>query len=259
MSSTNVTSAITPGAAPDPGGTSAFRQAVSDAGVIWFGLFTLGIGFGVLVTAHGLPWWLAPVISGIVLAGSAEFLLIGMIAAATPLAAIALTIFLVNSRHLFYGLSFPLSRVRGRAGKAYSIFALCDEAYALLASKEPRTLSSARMLWTQAGLHAGWASGSLAGAALGAGMLGQVKGLDFILTALFIVLAMDAYRDHPDRVTLALALGSAAFALLVAPGSMLLVAMSVFTATLAGRHRLRRRRATPPPPGSASTGGQRDA
>ncbi len=65
------------------------------------GLFALGAGFGVLVTSHRLPWWLAPVISVTMFAGSVEFILIGMLATAAPLASIAVTTFLINSRHLF--------------------------------------------------------------------------------------------------------------------------------------------------------------
>jgi len=130
------------------------REAARDASVIWLGLFALGIGFGVVVTSHGLPWWLAPIISGLMFAGSVEFILVGMLAVRPPVAAIALTTFLINSRHLFYGLSFPLHRVRGRLAKAYSVFALCDEAYALTTSKDPDTLTSGRILWTQGGLHA---------------------------------------------------------------------------------------------------------
>ena len=56
-----------------------------------------------------------------------------------PVAAVALTTFLINSRHLFYGLFFPLHRVNGWHRKSYSVFALCDEAYALTASKDPES------------------------------------------------------------------------------------------------------------------------
>ena len=213
-------------------------EAAREAGVIWAGLFALGIGFGVLVTSHGFPWWLAPVISVVMFAGSVEFLLVGMLAATAPVAAIAVTTFLVNSRHLFYGLSFPLHRVRGRAAKAYSVFALCDEAYALATSKDPRTLTGGRILWTQFGLHASWATGSLTGGLIGQAFLGGVRGLGFVLTTLFVVLALDAYRSRPDTTTLIVAIGCAVLAHVVAPGSMLLVAMSAFTAGLVARHRL---------------------
>jgi predicted branched-subunit amino acid permease len=108
---------------------SELLAVTRDVGVVWASLFALGIGFGVLVTSHDLPWWLAPVISATMFAGSAEFLLIGMLAAAVPIAAIATTTFLVNSRHLFYGLSFPLDRVQGRIANCH-ISLLCDEARA---------------------------------------------------------------------------------------------------------------------------------
>ncbi|SNT15955.1 AzlC family ABC transporter permease [Rhodococcoides kyotonense] len=211
---------------------TSFVDASRSAGVVWVGLFTLGIGFGVLVTSHGFPWWLAPIISGVLFAGSVEFIIIGMLAAAAPIAAIAVTTLLVNSRHLFYGLSFPLHRVDGRFAKGYSIFALCDEAFALASSR----MRSGQILWTQFGLHASWVVGSFVGALVGHSVLGDVQGLDFVLTALFVVLALDAYRADPNKVTLVLAGASGAVGLLVAPGSMLAVSMGVFTAVLIVRH-----------------------
>ena len=69
----------------------------------------------------------------LVYAGSMEFLAVGLVVAVTPLPQLALTTFLVNFRHVFYALSFPLQRVRGRAGRTYSMYALTDEAYALTA------------------------------------------------------------------------------------------------------------------------------
>lgn len=222
--------------APRP--RSDFRAAAADAGVIWLGLLALGVGFGLVVTGLGLPWWLAPVISGFVFAGSAEFILVGMLAGAAPIAAIATATFLVNSRHLFYGLSFPLHSIRSRTGKAYSMYALCDEAYAFATGKEPGTLTGRRLLWTQAGLHISWAGGALIGAAAGGALLSGIKGLGFILTALFIVLAIEGFRSDRDKTTALLAFASSAVALAIAPGAMLLVAMAMFALTLGARHKL---------------------
>jgi 4-azaleucine resistance transporter AzlC len=211
---------------------TSFVDAARTAGVVWIGLFTLGLGFGVVVTSHGFPWWIAPIISGVLFAGSVEFVLIGMLAAAAPLAAVAVTTFLVNSRHLFYGLSFPLHRVEGRFAKVYSIFALCDEAFAMVGSR----MRSGQILWTQLGLHMSWMSGSFLGGLVGHAVLGDVQGLDFVLTALFVVLALDAYRADPNRVTLVLAVVSGVIGLLFSPGSMLVVSMCVFTVALVVRH-----------------------
>jgi 4-azaleucine resistance transporter AzlC len=217
------------------------RTAVRDAGVVWIGLLALGIGFGVVVAGLNLPWWLAPTTATLVFAGSAEFVIVGMLAGGASIAAIALTTALVNSRHLFYGLTFPLHRVRGRAAKTYSVFALCDEAYALITSKQPHTLSSPRILWTQVGLHASWALGALIGALIGTALLTDVDGLGFILTALFLVLSIDALRDA-DKTTAVLAAASCAVALVVvAHDAIILVAMTVFAAALVVRHNVRRK------------------
>lgn len=224
-------------ATPRPGGLVA---ATRECGAIWLGMFALGVGFGVLVLSYGFPWWFAPTVSLLMFAGSVEFLLVGMLAGGAALAPVALTTFLINSRHLFYGLSFPLGRVRGRVAKGYSVFALCDEAYAVLTSKAPATLSTPRILWTQAGMHAAWATGSLTGALVGgASFLADLEGLDFLMTSLFLALTVDAFLTRPDRLALGLAVASALLALLVAPGSMLLVGLAVYSAMLVLRHRHR--------------------
>lgn len=211
-------------------------KAAGHAGVVWAGLFALGIGLGVVVTAHGLPWWLAPLISGVLFAGSVEFILIGMLSAGASVPAIALTTFLVNSRHLFYGLSFPLDRIGSRIGKSYSMFALCDEAYALITALDEQALSSRRILWTQFGLHLSWVAGATAGGLAGASFLSGLKGLDFVLIAMFLVLTIDTYRSRPDRRGAALAVTAALVALVLVPGAMVLVAMCGYTVTLVARH-----------------------
>ncbi|MFI6408528.1 AzlC family ABC transporter permease [Streptomyces sp. NPDC050548] len=91
----------------------------------------VGLAFGVLVTHAGLPWWRASLFTSVVHAGSFDFLLVCLPVAVTPLATVALTAFLVNVRHVFYGPSFPLDRVRGRLARSCSAVVLPDEAYAL--------------------------------------------------------------------------------------------------------------------------------
>lgn len=221
-------------------GRSELPAAAQQTWVIWLGMFALGIGFGVLVVDHGLPWWLAPIISAPMFAGSVEFVLIGMLTAGAPIAAIAATTLLINSRHLFYGLSYPLHRIHGWAAKAYGVFSMCDEAYAMATSIDDGSTPSRRVLWRQFGMHTSWASGSLAGAAVGATLLGGVKGLGFILIALFLALALDAWHARPDLTTLALAISAAVIARILAPAGMLLVAMSLFTAALVLRHLVHR-------------------
>lgn len=93
-----------------------------------------------------------------------EFILIGLIAAHSPLVAIVVTTFLVNFRHLFYGLTYPLELFKGKLRKLYIMFCMVDEAFALnTTERDPKT-----MWWVHVGLHVSWAGGSLVGALGGA-------------------------------------------------------------------------------------------
>lgn len=206
------------------------------------GLFPLGIAFGVLVVHAGLSWWWATAFTALVYAGSLEFLLIGLVVAVTPLAQIALTAFLVNFRHVFYALSFPLHRVRGRFGKAYSTFGMTDEAYALTTGETAKSWSSRRIILLQVLCQVYWVVGATAGALFGALVPARLVGLDFALTALFVVLSVDAYRARRDIPTPALALVCALTARFVLPDQMLLAATGLFTAGLLARYALARRR-----------------
>lgn len=106
----------------------------------------LGLALGVLVVRSGLDWWWAPILAAVVFAGSLEFLLVGMLAAAAPLGQIAATALVVNFRHSFYALSFPLHRVNGLGLKAYSTFARTDEAYALTSTPDATQWSRTRIV-----------------------------------------------------------------------------------------------------------------
>src|SRR6266508_6330918 len=96
---------------------------------------------------------------------------------------------------------------------------------------------SRRILWLQAFLHLYWVGGATAGGLLDSLVPDRVTGLDFALTALFIVLALDALRARRgDLPTPILALLSALAARLAFPGEMLLTAFTLFTAGLLARH-----------------------
>lgn len=204
------------------------------------GVFPLGIAFGLLVVQSGLPLWVGPALSVAGYAGSLELLLVGLMSSATPLATIALTTLLVNFRHVFYAFSFPLHVVRNPVARAYSVYALTDEAYAITAAN-PRGWSAWRLVSLQVFLQSYWIGGGLVGLAFGSVIPGEIEGLEFALCALFITLTLDAARTRAQVPSLLLAGLSFAVALLVAPGQALFVAMVVFLALLAIRFAFGRR------------------
>ena len=63
---------------------SDFRLAVADSSVVMLGIAVLGLGLGIILNAHGLPIWTAPLLSALVFAGSVEFLMVGMVSGRAP-------------------------------------------------------------------------------------------------------------------------------------------------------------------------------
>ena len=81
---------------------------------VGMGLIPLGLAFGLLIAQTGFSWWWAPIFSFVVYAGSMEFLAVGLVMAHTGLLGCAVTSFMVNFRHVFYGLTFPRDRIQSR-------------------------------------------------------------------------------------------------------------------------------------------------
>lgn len=192
-----------------------------------------------LVAQSGLAWWWAPVLAALVFAGSMEFLLVGLLVAAAPLAQIAVSTLLVNFRHVFYALSFPLHRVNGLGWKAYSTFALTDEVYAVAATPEANSWTRTQIMSIQITFHAVWISCVTIGAGLGVLLPPQIVGLEFAVTALFVVLAIEAYKVRKSAPIPVLALLCALIGALISSEHMLIISMSLFVAALIATYLLR--------------------
>ncbi|WP_235455275.1 AzlC family ABC transporter permease [Streptomyces olivochromogenes] len=215
---------------------------VRDSFSAGLGIFPLGIALGLLILQAGLPWWLTPALSLAAFAGSLELLLVGMLAAVTPPAAVALTVLVVNFRHVFYAFSFPLHLVRHPVAKAYAVYAMIDEAYAVSASLPEHKRSAPRLLAMQLACEAYWVGGGLVGVALGSALPAPIEGLEFALCALFTVLTLDAFRSRQQIPSALLACTGVSVALLLTPGVALFTALLLFVGLLLGRHALMSRR-----------------
>ena len=170
----------------------AFRRTVP----VLCGYLFLGLAFGLLMQQAGYGWPWAVLTSVIVYAGSMQFVLVGMLGGGFgSLLSVALTTLSVNSRHLFYGLSFlETFRKMGKA-RPYMIFSLTDETYSLLCSLQPpQTLNADRVrLYIALLNHLYWVAGSAAGAILGSVLPFDLTGIDFAMTALFVVIFVEQW------------------------------------------------------------------
>lgn len=217
-------------------GESGFREGLRVAGFMCLGFVVMGMGVGVLVSSYGLAWWVAPVLSAVVFAGSVEFLLVGMIAAAAPLSLIVSTTLIMNARHLVYGISYPLQNVRGGFAKALAVYMLCDEAFAVNTGPGSKNYRQGRILTVSLLLWASWWGGSTLGYFVGAAFLSNLAGVDFVMTGMFIILSIDAYRAVKDHITATLAAAASISAIVFFPQSMLLVALLTLVVMLILRH-----------------------
>ena len=241
--------AIAPAASPARMRTTG--DAARDAVPIVVGYLTLGLAAGMLLVAQGLAWWWAPIWSLVIYSGTMQMLLVPLAAAGQPLAAIALSTCFVSGRHVFYGLGFPLDRLRGGAlRRLYGIHAITDEVYALLAAKDRYAMSGRYLLSVEAISQASWVVGTTAGAAAGTGLaalLGErVELLGFVLTALFVVLAIENWTSRPDAAVVCVALVASAVGLAVGGSAVLLTALVVLALGLVGVFLLRSRREAGP-------------
>lgn len=234
-----------PAAVPAP--MASARDAARDAMPIVVGYMTLGLAAGMLLAAQGLAWWWAPIWSVVIYSGTMQMLLVPLAGAGEPLGAIAASTLFVSGRHVFYGLGFPLDRVRGRAlARLYAVHAITDEVYALLSSKDRHAMTGRYVLTVELISQSSWIGGTTAGALAGrwlADAIGErISLLGFVLTALFVVLAIENWRAHPDAAALCVGLVSGAVGLAMGGSAALLSALGVLALGLVGLYAVRRRR-----------------
>lgn len=181
----------------EKGMLGAFRAALPRTLPVLAGYLVLGVAFGLLLNSIGLGVFWAAAMSILVYAGSAQFLAVSLIGATASLPQVALLTFLLNFRHFFYGLSM-VSRYQGVGKrKLYLAFALSDETYAILAGALPPAQVDPADYYFAVSLldQCYWVAGSLIGATVGQLITFDTTGVDFAMTALFVVLAVEQWKS----------------------------------------------------------------
>lgn len=188
--------------------TSKFREAILAIRLtipVAMAYVPLGIAFGILLVTTGINWYWAPLSALLIFAGSIEFLSVSLMASGIPIFQVALTVLVVNFRHIFYGLTFPIRRLQARLQKIYGVFALTDETYAITAAGQGARLNGFQITTLQVVSHMWWVGGSLMGSLIGQVIPSSIRGFGFALTAMFVTLAVDAMRTSKDYTLLGLA------------------------------------------------------
>lgn len=166
------------------------------------GYLFLGTAFGAVIAQAGFgPVW-ALAVSTLVYAGSLQFVMVPLMAAGTSLIAVALTALMVNARHLFYGLSYIERFSRMGCLRPYMIFSLTDETYSVFCGM-PGEESDGVMVRVALYDQIYWVAGSIAGALLASSLPVDLTGIDFSMTALFIVICVERARERGSRAAMA--------------------------------------------------------
>jgi len=133
-----------------------------------------------------------------------------------PLYALAVTL-MVNARHIFYGLSM-LDKIKDAGPfKPYIIFALCDETFSILCSAEiPEGVDRGFFMFFVAFLNRWyWILGSLCGVLIGNILTFNTQGLDFTLTALFVVIFLNQWMKPENRSSSLIGVGCSLLCLIL--------------------------------------------
>ena len=202
---------------------------------VLMGYLAIGIAFGFMLQAIGYNFIWAFFMSLTIYAGSGQYLGVSLLSSAAALSTVAVMTLLINFRHLVYGLSM-LEKFRAMGlRKFYMIFSLTDETYALLSSVRPPVGVDPRNFYFSIALldQSYWILGSVIGAVAGALLPIDTTGIDFAMTALFVVIAVDQWRAYKRHLPALLGAGATLLSLfLVGAEKMLLPALGVIVLAL---------------------------
>lgn len=165
------------------------------------GFTFLGIAYGILMSSKGYGAGWTVLMSLMVFAGSAQYITINFLTTIfNPINAFLITL-MINARHLFYGISMLDKYNDSGKLKPYLIFGLCDETFSIVCSTEaPKDVDKDWFYFFITLLnHAYWVLGSFLGAWLGSKISFNTKGLDFVLTALFVVIFIGQWKNKENR------------------------------------------------------------
>ncbi len=144
--------------------------------------------------------------SVLVYAGSLQFVLVSLLAGGAPLLQVAVMSFLINSRHMFYGLSF-IEKFNGMGKvKPYMVHSLTDETYSVLTGVKIGDEEDEGSVFFLTSLfnHSYWVMGSVLGALVGSSLPVELPGIEFSMTALFTVIFTEQWltmKNHLPALT----------------------------------------------------------
>ena len=220
---------------PDMWQKNSFLYALRRSIPIMVGYFPVGVAYGVLMSQLGYNFLWSAISSLVVYAGSLQMLMVSFLANNVPVLTVAVTALLLNCRHLFYGISFIDKFKKYGFCKYFLIFTLSDESYSLLCAYQENDnvdekwvhIFSAVLIWLY------WVVFSGLGGLIGQLITFNTAGIDFALTALFVVILIEQLEGKRSLLPAAVGgVSSVLWILLVGAESFLLPSLVTTVAVL---------------------------
>ena len=181
---------------------NSFRYSLERSIPIMVGYFPVGVAYGILMENAGYNFIWSLLSSLFVYAGSLQMLMVTFLVNNVPLLTVMITALLLNSRHIFYGISFIEKFKRYGLWKYFLIFTLSDENYSLLCSYKEKEgveekwvhIFTAFLVWVY------WILFSGLGGLIGKLITFDTTGIDFALTALFVVILIEQWKASESKI-----------------------------------------------------------
>ncbi len=204
---------------------AAFKAAFPYTVPILAGFLFLGIAYGIYMNVSGFPVIYPMMMSMLIFAGSMEFVAASlMLTAFDPINALILTL-MVNARHLFYGLSM-LEKYKGTGAKKwYLIFGMCDESFSInLTADIPEGIDKGWFMFFVTLLnHCYWVTGATLGGLFGNLIHFDVEGLEFVMTALLVVIFLNQWMKETQHISSLVGIGCTVLCLILFGSSDFLI------------------------------------
>lgn len=194
----------------------AFRAAFPHTIPIFAGFWFLGLTYGIYMNVSGFSFIYPMLMSITIFAGSIEFVTVNLLLGAfNPLQAFAMAL-MINARHLFYGISM-LEKYRGYGWRSfYLIFGMCDESFSINYTADiPQDVDKGWFMFFVTLLnHIYWFSGATLGGIFGSFIHFNTEGLDFVMTAMFVVIFMEQWLKEKRHTSALVGIGISLLCLL---------------------------------------------
>lgn len=212
----------------------AMRQVFLDTVPVLTGYLFLGAGFGILLSETGYGVWWALGMSIFIFAGSGQYLAVSLLAGGASLLSTAVATFLVNARHIFYGISLLEDYEKAGKKKPYLIFALTDETYSLVTQNHPPEGMSRHSYCFAVSLldHIYWVCGCVLGSLVGRYIPISFEGVEFVLTALFVTMFVDQWLSNKNHFPAIVGVVSTALCLVLFGSELFLIPSMILMAVL---------------------------